>query len=335
MKRWVVIVGVAVICLLGGLKLWKDEKESLISVEGTVLEVSGTGALVSERDNLSLKDLVKTYDEWMKGDYDLIFISNLNDIEVGMVIKVIVEDGIAESYPARAKAKSYEVIKQIELTKESEETIGSKESFYSQQLVEIFPQKMGLQQLFSGYAEYGHVQTLKEAHETETTFELLFEGEMRDGRGDSERRFFQLTYEFTDEAVIEHVQNSDPYNQLHNSKLFNSIIPNKVILKLPLEVGNSWDETFSYRGQEYTARTEIIRVDSLENGEKEYETLTSVKGIEEYYNECYKENRVFRTNRGMTSFSNLFSLELIDVDNQELEQSEDLYLFGYYLSAEQ
>lgn len=335
MKKWVVIVGVGVICLLGGLRLWVDEREPLIIIEGTVLEVNATGTLVSKRDNLSSKDLVKTYDEWMKGDYELVFISNLDDIEVGMGIKVIVEDEVAESYPARIKAKSYEIIKQIEITKDSEEIMSLKESSYNQQLVKIFPQTIGLQQLFSGYAEYGHVQTLKEARETETTVELLFEGEMRDGRGDSEQRIFQLTYEVTDEAVIEHVQNSDPYNQLHNSTLLNSIIPNKVILKLPLEVGNSWDETFSYKGQQYTARTEIIRIDLLENGEKEYETLTTVKGIEEYYQECYKENRVFRTNRGMTSFSNLFSLECIDLEDQDLEQSEDLYLFGYYLSAQQ
>ena len=36
----------------------------------------------------------------------------------------------------------------------------------------------------------------------------------------------------------------------------------------------------------------------------------------------------------MTSFSSLFSFESIGTDDEDFEQSDDLYLFGYSLSAE-
>ena len=54
---------------------------------------------------------------------------------------------------------------------------------------------------------------------------------MTDGYGESVDRLFQLTYEITDEMVIEQIYNEDPYNQLKDSRLLNSIIPNKVLLK--------------------------------------------------------------------------------------------------------
>lgn len=332
MKKWLV-VGCLILFLLGGLKGWKNQKETFISISGTVLEVNGTSALISTKKNLSEEDLYKSYDLWLQGDYDLISLSNIEEVEVGMVIDVMVKKHILETYPAQAVAKSYEVIKQIELTKELESPISENESVYSQQLVDIFPQKIGLNQQFNGYEEYGHIQTLKAIQTKETAFELLFEGQMRGGRGESGERVFKLTYEVTDDAIIEHIKNFDPYNKLYRSNLLNSIIPNKVILKLPLEVGNSWDETFDYKNQTYEAHTEIIRVDLFEDESKEYETLTTVQGIGDY--DCYQENRVFKTGSGMISFNNVLSLETMDNQNQERDTFEDGYLFGYYLSISQ
>ena len=142
---------------------------------------------------------------------------------------------------------------------------------------------------------------------------------------ESESRVFQLTYEITNQAVIEHIYNEDPYNQLKDERLLNSIIPNKVLLKLPLEVGNSWTEKFSYQEKEYTAMTEIVRIDTNEDGKLTYETLTTVAGIEGDYN---------TTGSGMTSFSSFFAFESTGTDDEDFEQAEDLYLFGYSLSAE-
>ncbi len=333
MKKWLVSGIVIVLVLIVCSQLWKI-KESM-KIEGTVLQVNESSVLLSQKDGITSEDLLKTYDEWMVGDYDLISVSNLEDVDVGMILSIVVGE-IAESYPAQAQAKSYEVLNPIELSvqEEQEEIVMAPQNPYSQQLLDIFPKTVGMKQMFNGYAEYGHLQTLKTTKLLGSIFELQFDGEMIDGRGDSSQRLFQLTYEITDQAVTEHIHNQDAYNQLDDERLLNSIIPDKVLLKLPLEVGNSWFETFAYQGQEYTATTEIVRIETNDDGKVEYETLTTVKAIEGYYNECYKESRVFTTGSGMTSFSNLFSLAAVGVDYEGSEQSEDLYLFGYYLSNE-
>ena len=103
---------------------------------------------------------------------------------------------------------------------------------------------------------------------------------------------------------------------------------------MPLEVGNSWTQTFSYQGKEYTAMTEIVRIETNKDGRVTYETFTTVADIEGDYNGCYKETRVFTTGSGMTSFNSLFSFESIGTDDEHFEQADDLYLFGYSLSAE-
>ena len=239
------------------------------------------------------------------------------------------------SYPAQTQAKSYEILNQLQIpTDESDEMIMAPENSYNQELLDIFPKMVDMYQLFNGYAEYGHFQTLKTAQECGSVFQIIFDGMMTDGYGESESRVFQLTYEITNQAVIEHIYNEDPYNQLKDERLLNSIIPNKVLLKLPLEVGNSWTEKFSYQEKEYTAMTEIVRIDTNEDGKLTYETLTTVAGIEGDYNGCYKETRVFTTGSGMTSFSSFFAFESTGTDDEDFEQAEDLYLFGYSLSAE-
>lgn len=333
MKKWLISGGVLLIILLGCLQIWQVEHS--MTIEGTVLQVNENSVLLSQKKGISSEELVKTYEEWMDGDYDLIFVSNVEGAEVGMKLRVIIGGITAESYPSQVQAKSYEILNQLQIPKEeSDEMIIAPKNLYNQELLDIFPKTVGMNQLFNGYAEYGHFQTLKTVQEFGSVFQITFDGMMTDGYGESVERLFQLTYEITDEAVIEKIYNEDPYNQLKDPRLLNSIIPNKVLLKLPLESGNSWTETFSYQEKEYTATTDIVRIETNEDGKLTYETFTTVAGIEGDYNGRYKETRVFTTGSGMTSFSSLFSFESIGMDNEDFKQADDLYLFGYSLSAE-
>ena len=333
MKKWLISGGILILILLGCSQIW--QVDNAMTIEGTVLQISEASVLLSQKKEISMDDLVKTYEEWMEGDYDLISVSNVEGAEVGMKLRVIISGTIAESYPSQTQAKSYEILNQLQIPKEeSDEMTMAPENPYNQELLDIFPKTVGLNQLFNGYAEYGHFQTLKKAQEFGSVFQIIFDGMMTDGYGESVDRLFQLTYEITDEMVIEQIYNEDPYNQLKDSRLLNSIIPNKVLLKLPLEVGNSWTQTFSYQEKEYTAMTEIVRIETNKDGRVTYETFTTVAGIEGDYNARYKETRVFTTGSGMTSFSSLFSFESIGMDDEDFEQSDDLYLFGYSLSAE-
>lgn len=333
MKKWLISGGILILILLGCSQIW--QVDNAMTIEGTVLQISEASVLLSQKKEISMDDLVKTYEEWMEGDYDLISVSNVEGVEVGMKLRVIISGTIAESYPSQTQAKSYEILNQLQIPKEeSDEMTMAPENPYNQELLDIFPKTVGLNQLFNGYAEYGHFQTLKKAQEFGSVFQIIFDGMMTDGYGESVDRLFQLTYEITDEMVIEQIYNEDPYNQLKDSRLLNSIIPNKVLLKLPLEVGNSWTQTFSYQEKEYTAMTEIVRIETNKDGRVTYETFTTVADIEGDYNGCYKETRVFTTGSGMTSFSSLFSFESIGMDDEDVEQADDLYLFGYSLSAE-
>ena len=333
MKKWLVSGCVLLIILFGCLQIWQGKHS--MTIEGLVLQVDPNSVLLSQKKEISSEDLVKTYEEWMDGDYDVIFVSNVEGVEVGMILRVIIEETMTTSYPAQTQAKSYEILNQLQIpTDESDEMIMAPENPYNQELLDIFPKTVGLNQLFNGSAEYGHFQTLKKAQEFGSVFQIIFDGMMTDGYGESVDRLFQLTYEITDEMVIEQIYNEDPYNQLKDSRLLNSIIPNKVLLKLPLEVGNSWTQTFSYQEKEYTAMTEIVRIETNKDGRVTYETFTTVADIEGDYNGCYKETRVFTTGSGMTSFNSLFSFESIGTDDEHFEQADDLYLFGYSLSAE-
>lgn len=337
MQKWFLSGIILVFVLIGCSKLFKFEVTPELIVEGTVLNVHGDSALISKRLDLTGEDLQMSREEWMNGSYALIDVDSIEGVEVGMQVKIIISGGILESYPERASAKRYEVIGQIELTEDIIDTNLVMESVepYHSQLLAVFPQTVGLIQMYHGYAEYGHSQQLIKAGEKGNIFELNFEGQMMDGIGDFESRTFTLKYEIDNQCVIEYINNQDHYNQLEDETLLNSIIPNKVVLKAPLEVGTSWFETFPYEGRDYTAKTIITRVELNQEGRLEYETLTTVEGIEDYYMDTYKEIRIFTEGSGMTSFSNLFSLEAVGVDYDESEQSEDLYIFGFNLSSEE
>ena len=335
-KKWILSGIILVFILIGCSQLFKFEETPNFVVEGVVLSVSDDTALMSLRLDLTEQDLNKSYEEWMNGSYDLMEVSYLQDVKVGMKLKVALNGEILESYPSRASAKSDEVIGEVEASEDEagNELVMESVEPYHAQLLSIFPKTIGLIQSYNGYAEYGHSQKLIKAEEKGNIFELSFEGQMMDGIGEFENRTFTLTYEIDNQSVIEHINNQDQYNQLKNEMLLNSIIPNKVILKAPLEVGTSWFENFVYEGQDCTAQTVITRVELTQEGKMQYETLTTVEGIEGYYMDTYKETRVFTEGSGMTSFSNLFSLESVGVDYEELEQSEDLYIFGFNLSYE-
>ncbi|RXD23833.1 DUF3221 domain-containing protein, partial [Acinetobacter baumannii] len=52
------------------------------------------------------------------GSYDLMEVSYLQDVKVGMKLKVALNGEILESYPSRASAKSYEVIGEVEASED-------------------------------------------------------------------------------------------------------------------------------------------------------------------------------------------------------------------------
>lgn len=324
MKKGFFIVGVVAIVLLGSLFL--NKQGDSFSLEGMVLATGESEVLMSKRSDLTIEDLEMDEKSWLDGAYELVRVKNISGAQPGMMIRVQVKKMESNSYPQQAVAHSYEVIEHRYVLDE-EMRIDS--------LIELFPTQVGYLQRFSGQGEYGHTQTLSSISESGDTTVIEFKGNMRDGYGQSESRSFLLTYEVSDEEVIEHVQNQDRYSVLRQDNLLSSIIPNKVVLKAPLEVGNQWTESFVYQNVNYEATTEIVRKGLDAHGQLVYETLTTVPNINQDCQVTYKETRRFSVGSGMTAFHNVFSFKESTESGEDSNQAEDVYLFGYALSSDE
>ena len=132
MKKWLISGGILILILLGCSQIW--QVDNAMTIEGTVLQISEASVLLSQKKEISMDDLVKTYEEWMEGDYDLISVSNVEGVEVGMKLRVIISGTIAESYPSQTQAKSYEILNQLQIPKEeSDEMTMAPENPYNQE----------------------------------------------------------------------------------------------------------------------------------------------------------------------------------------------------------
>lgn len=323
MKKGFFISGVIAVILLGSLFL--NKKGDPVIFEGMVLVSLESEVLISKRQDLTIEDLKLDEQSWLSGDYELVTVKNISGASPGMIVRVQAKKMELDSYPQQAFADSYEVL---------EHRYVLDEEMKVDSLIELFPTEVGYLQRFSGYGEYGHTQTLSSVSESEDATIIEFKGNMRDGYGQSESRSFLLTYEVSDQEVIEHVQNQDSYSVLKQDNLLSSIIPNKVVLRAPLEVGNQWTEDFIYQDETYQATTEIVRKGLDADGFLVYETLTTVPNMNKDSQVTYKEMRRFSVGSGMTSFNNVFSFTPSTESEEDLNQAEDVYLFGYTLSSE-
>ncbi|HAX74087.1 MAG TPA: hypothetical protein DCY20_11230 [Firmicutes bacterium] len=204
---------------------------------------------------------------------------------------------------------------------------------YQEELQTLLPSEIGLEQQFNGIAEYGHLLKLQYIqNNNELGIKYQYEGSMNDARGDETTpRIFDAAYSVTKDSIIEQINNHDPYNRLDDPQLLNSIIPNKIVIKAPLENGNTWEEAFEYKGKSYVA-VNTLTIKKSASEAAQYEVSTVVKDIENYLNNTYKEVRVFEAEKGMVSFSNLENLDLYDEEYVATHPEEDYYLFGYSLS---
>ena len=78
MKKWLISGGILILILLGCSQIW--QVDNAMTIEGTVLQISEASVLLSQKKEISMDDLVKTYEEWMEGDYDLISVSNVEGV---------------------------------------------------------------------------------------------------------------------------------------------------------------------------------------------------------------------------------------------------------------
>ena|GEM_PF-1978292 len=288
------------------------------TIERFVLQVDGEGGvLLAQNLELEEADFQRTYREWFSGDYQVVEVLDVADVTTGMHIRVSFDSRLEDESTFRLKAVDYEVV-DVAFAVMEMMVPASTEVREELTLENIFPQKEGRLQVFSHLKERGYIQELIEVRETEAWQELYFEGQ---GLDDDSRQF-NLMYQINNNQVLEYIHNQDPNPLLGSETLLNSIIERKIILQAPLVVGHSWEQMFIFNGQEYTAVTELVRVQSNDAGKMEYETLTRVEDIEGFYGNIYEERRVFVEGSGMTNFSNSQFLNQLSTEEDVHENFE-------------
>ncbi len=168
----------------------------------------------------------------------------------------------------------------------------------SQQLAGIFPQRIGYEWFYSGFAEYGHRMKLDNiSGNTDNPEILVYEvsGEVDDPSGGEAPGDFglELEYRITSDTVLERI--------IRGEKLAH-MFKELQLLKLPLESGSRWEQTVESSGKEVVLTAEILSAEKKEDGPDVYKVRYSVP-MEGMPDGIYIEERTFTEGVGVTSFA--------------------------------
>ncbi len=180
------------------------------------------------------------------------------------------------------------------------------EDAYNQELANYFPIVEGTVLKYYGTAEYGQTLTLNNVTENKENLVLDFNGEILDvsgGEGPSrDELLFETQYEINKDSVIESQMNAD-------RRFSQSIIREQIVLKAPIEEGESWEQTVTIDGKEYKAKTTITEISKDEKGKNLVKTEMTINDIEFYPEDTYKEIRTFKEGKGLAEFKNTVLLK--------------------------
>lgn len=217
-------------------------------------------------------------------------------------------------------------------TSEPDKTDPATEGQEREALLAIFPQRAE-ESYYHGYAEFGYALKFSEKKQGDNADELIYKGYMIDGESDdpNEKNFTETIELAKDGTVTSKIVKAEPFGLYDSLKLMDTVVEDQVILKLPLEVGNKWEQPFTFKGQELVAKTELVEVEEVE-GKKRYKTELTVEGIEDFFENKYVESRVYEEGKGLVEFENRFPLSAFSSDAPGL--SEEDYIFSYSLVQE-
>ena len=271
------------------------------SLEGIVLRVEeGERVLLAQNLNLDGFDLKRSYIEWLLGDYELIEVTNITGVESGMQVSVTFDGRTFSENAMRVAAMDYEIL-DVAFSAVDVSVPASSQGQAQWELAGMFPMEVGHLQVFNGRDSYAYVQRLARVMEIGDALQVYFEG--HPNSSDSIDGGFHLMYHIEGDSIVEFVKNFDAEEPEQGLRL-HSIIERKTILKGPLEVGNSWTNRFSFEGEFHEAVTEIVRVETNQEGRLEVETHTVLEDVEGFVDGRYEERRVFVEGSGMTEFVN-------------------------------
>jgi len=194
---------------------------------------------------------------------------------------------------------------------------------------------------YFGLAEYAHEGQLLKISENQGKTVYQFNGTFQDGSGIPGQ--FRVRYHFDyKEGIIQEkvIENTRSKRNEINSKMHDPII-----LKLPLEVGNSRQQKVMFDGTEKTMTATIVSIayegqtfyTQNKSGPPVVTVRYMVEEVPGYFQNRYVEERQFKKGLGMISFSNLMKgdLNIKNInDDYQVEQAIINHTFGYGLNRE-
>lgn len=194
---------------------------------------------------------------------------------------------------------------------------------------------------YFGLAEYAHEGQMVKVSEDQGKAVYQFNGTFRDGSGIPGQFKIQYHFDYREGTVQEKVvENTRSEKDEVNSKMHHPII-----LKLPLEVGNTWQQEITFEGEKKTMTATIVSIayqgrtfySQMKSGPPVMTVRYIVEEVPGYFQNRYVEERQFQKGRGMTGFSKLMKGDL-DIknmdDDYQVEQAIINHMFGYALARE-
>lgn len=187
-------------------------------------------------------------------------------------------------------------------------TEGVQRKPYSTELDAYMPNKDNLKgtYYYHGIGEYTHVVELDNhrVNKGEDAKVYNFNGKVMDGRG-FENPKFTATYIVDSECIYEEIETNYTDNPEETKYSLNSLRNSPVILKLPLRVGNQWEDSVVIDDVAYDAKTMITDISfNPYTGRNELITVTTAEVPAElgYRNNTYVETRTYAKGIGLVSF---------------------------------
>lgn len=194
---------------------------------------------------------------------------------------------------------------------------------------------------YFGLAEYAHEGQLVKVRENQEEAVYQFNGTFRDGSGLPGQFKVQYHFDYSKGTVQEKViENTRSEKDEVNSKIHHPII-----LKLPLESGNTWQQEITFEGVKKIMSATIVSIayegptyySQMKSGPPVVTVRYVVEDVPGYFQNMYVEERRFQPGRGMVAFSQLMEgdLNIKDInDEYQVQQAIINNMFGYSLARE-
>jgi len=188
----------------------------------------------------------------------------------------------------------------------------------NQQLASLLPEQEGYEWIYNGFAEYGHTLTLDSISGDDEYKEYIISGTVHDASGGEAEGDYSIEMKYE-------IEKGELRQYIDAERMMDPSYQGIILLKSPLTIENSWEQTLMLDGEETTFNCHISEERDTEEG---IEYIVMYEDV----NSDYYEIRKFRQGKGLISFEKLYqddesdfpiSYHLFDPENSSQETIMD------------